>query len=161
MIGVVLAACLQVVAQPAPAPDSTLVHSIREIAGHSLHHTSQCLDLLSEPRIFWLLESDELAGRIRSAVRAAEEIDKQLAKIAALKGLSKEDSAGIARLRKIADLLKQEGELLQAYWDSGVIDRWKESEAAGKKARKELTELLDLNPKTGIAPPPREPGKKP
>jgi hypothetical protein len=50
--------------------------------------------------------------------------------------------------------------LLQKYWDSGVVDHWKASEVARKAAFKELEEVLDLNPKKGIAPPPREPGKK-
>ena len=49
---------------------------------------------------------------------------------------------------------------LQTYWDSGVKDHWTKSETARKSALKELEVVLDLNPKKGIAPPPREPGKK-
>ncbi len=162
MSGVVLlVACALSVAQPAPTPDARIVAGLRNIAGHSLHITSQSLDLLSDPRIFWLLETGELAQRIATTVRSAEEVEKQLAKVAGLTGLTKEDTAGVARLRKIVGLLKEQGESLQSYWDTGVVDHWKNSEAVGKKARKELDDLLELNPKTGLAPPPREPGKKP
>lgn len=164
MFGIVfLAACVPGFAQPTPAPvpDSTLTPALREITGWGLHMTGQALDLLTDPRIFWFLDPDELALRIRTATGAADEIEKQLAKFATMKGLSKEDAAGVARLRKIAGLLKDQGTTLQKYWDTGVVDHFKESEALGKKARKEIDDVLGLNAKTGIAPPPREPGKKP
>jgi hypothetical protein len=158
---VLLVACVPVLAQPAPKPEASLGPALREISGWGLHLTGQALDLLSDPRIFWVLDSDELALRIRAAVMAADEIDKQLAKVATIKGLPKDDADGLARLRKVAGLLKQQGESLQTFWDSGVIDHLKESEVAGKKARKEIDAMLDLNPKSGIAPLPREPKKKP
>lgn len=144
-----------------PTPDSSIVPAVREITGWGLHMTGQALDVLSDPRIFWFIDPDELALRIRAATQAADEIEKQLAKVAATKGLTKEDAAGVARLRKIAGLLKDQGTTLQKYWDSGVVDHFKESEALGKKARKEIDDVLGLNAKTGIAPPPREPGKRP
>ncbi|MBA4187649.1 MAG: hypothetical protein C0467_06475 [Planctomycetaceae bacterium] len=158
---VMLMACVQVIAQPAPTPDAGLIHGFRDLAGQSLHISSQGLELLSDPRVFWLIESQELAIRIGAAVRSAEAVDKHLAILAGSKGLTKDDAAGIARLRKLAGFLKEQGESLQTYWDTGVVDHWKLSEAIGKKARKELDDLLDLNPKTGLAPPPREPRKRP
>ncbi|MFO0823398.1 MAG: hypothetical protein U0792_09830 [Gemmataceae bacterium] len=83
---VLLVACGPVLAQPVPKPEATFGPALREISGWGLHLTGQALDLLSNPRIFWVLDSNELALRLRAAVMAADEINQQLAKVAALKG---------------------------------------------------------------------------
>jgi hypothetical protein len=147
--------------EPKPTSDTaTLVEAIQKLAGQQLYQTYKNLDSLVEFRFFGIREAGELAQMIHVCVDSAEEAERQLARVAAMKGLSKADTAAIARLRKTAGLLVEQGKSLQTYWDTGVNDHWKQSETARKAAYAELEEILELNPKKGIAPPPREPGKK-
>ena len=148
--------------EPRPTSDTaTLVEAIRLLTGQQLYQTYKNLDSLVEFRFYGIREAGELTRLINSCVDSAEEAERQLARVAVMKGLSKEDTAAIARLRKTAGLLVEQGKSLQTYWDTGVNDHWKKSETARKAAYAELEAILELNPKTGVAPPPREPGKKP
>jgi hypothetical protein len=148
--------------EPKPASDTaTLVEAVRLLAGQQLYQTYKNLDTLVEFRFYGIREAGELTQMINACLESAEEAERQLARVAAMKGLSKEDTTTIARLRKAAGLLVEQGKSLQTYWDTGVNDHWKKSETARKAAYAELDAILDLNPKKGIAPPPREPGKKP
>lgn len=140
---------------------AVLTETVILLAGLQLHNTHVNVGLLAEARYLGVHEASELAQRLRAVVRPLEDVENQLAKVAALKGLSKTDAATIARLRKIAALLKEQGTSLQAFWDTGVEDQTQKYDAARKAAWKELNSLLDLEPKKGTAPPPREPTKKP
>ena len=137
----------------------TLVEAVQTLAGQQLYQTYQTLDTIIEFRFFGVRDASELARMIASAVESATEAERQLGRVAGLKGLSKEDAVAIARLKKIAGLLREQGTSLQVFLDTGVAYHWKQSEAARKAAWKELEEALELNPKKGIAPPPREPKK--
>jgi len=141
-------------------PNAALVETVRILAGETLYHTYQKVDLLIEARFYGLREASELQRELGITVRSLKEIEERLEKTGAIKGLPKEDAAAVTRLRKIAGLMRQQCESLLTYFDTGVDDHWKDAETSRKAAFKELEEALDLNPKKGIAPPPREPGKK-
>ncbi len=145
---------------PSENDTAALVEVIRTLAGQQLYQTYQNIDSFPELRFYGLREAGELARMLSLTVGSAAEADRQLERVAAMKGLSKEDAAAIARLRKIAGHLQEQGRWLQKFWDTGVEDNWKKAEEARKAAFKELEDVLELNTKKGIAPPPREPGKK-
>jgi hypothetical protein len=151
---------LSLPAAPPEAPDATLVEAVREIAGRSLDTVAHDLEFLGEARAFWTFAPGELAHRIASAGRCARDAGLQLEKVAALKGLGKEDAATLAKLQKAAGILKKQADQLQVYWDTGVEDYGKEADKLGESARKELDAVLDAGNKSSVAPAPREPGKK-
>jgi hypothetical protein len=145
--------------EPAPDDDSVaLVAAVRALAVQQLYQTHLNLDTVIELRFFGAREPGELNRMLVTAIDSAEEAERHLARVAKLKGLGKEDAAAVERLRKIAVQLRTQGVALQAYWTTGVADHWKDSETARKAAWKELEDLMEL--KKGVAPPPREPGKK-
>jgi hypothetical protein len=158
---------LIVIAMFVPAPvraeesdNRVLVEAVQSLAGTQLYQAYLAIELLAEVRPYGVLEASELAYQLRLAVEPLEDCEKHLAKVGSLKGLSREDAARLGRLRKVAGLLQSSGKSLQHFWDSGVSDYNKDYETARKAAYKELDDMLDLNPKKGAAPPPREPGMK-
>jgi hypothetical protein len=153
------AALLAAPPEPAPADDTAaLVAAVRGITAQQLYQTYFNLDNVIEIRFFGSREAGELNRMLGTAIDSAEEAERQLARVLKVKGLSKEDAAAVTRLHKIAVHLRTQGVSLQAYWTTGVADHWDAAETARKAAWKELEDILEL--KKGVAPPPREPGKK-
>lgn len=148
-------------AKAAPADDSAvLAETVGLIAGLQLYQTYLNIGLLADARAEGLYEASELAQLLGSVVIPLEKVEKQLEKVAKLK-LPKEDLAAIARMQKVAGLLRQQGKSLQSFWDTGVADHGKKYEEARQAAWKELSELLELEPKKGAAPEPKSAEKKP
>ncbi|VTU02240.1 Uncharacterized protein OS=Planctomyces brasiliensis (strain ATCC 49424 / DSM 5305 / JCM 21570 / NBRC 103401 / IFAM 1448) GN=Plabr_1930 PE=4 SV=1 [Gemmataceae bacterium] len=157
----------QLEAKPAAAASAlsaealpTLSETVGLLAGLQLYQTYLNVGMLADARAEGLYEASELAQLLGSVVVPLDTVDKQLAKVAALKGLSKDDAAAIARMRKIAGHLKQQGKSLQAFWDTGVEDHGKKYEEARQAAWADLDALLELSPKVGAAPEPKPAGKK-
>lgn len=153
--------------QPAPGQSAltiealpTLSETVGLLSGLQLYQTYLNIGMLADARAEGLYEASELAQLLGSVVVPLDTVDKQLAKVAALKGLSKEDATAITRMRKIAGLLKQQGKSLQAFWDTGVEDHGKKYEESRQAAWKELDELLELSPKVGVAPEPKPAEKR-
>ena len=149
-------------AKPVPADDSAvLAETVGLLAGLQLYQSYLNIGLLADARAEGLYEAGEVAQLLGSVVAPLEKVEKQLEKVARLK-LPKEDTDVIARMRKVSALLRQQGKSLQSFWDTGVADHGKKYEEARQAAWKELSDLLDLDPKIiGVAPPPSEPKKKP
>jgi hypothetical protein len=148
--------------QPAPAdPAPVLTEAVGLLAGLQLYQTYLNIGMLADIRAEGLYEAGELAQLLGSVVTPLEQVDKQLEKVAAIKTLSKDDVAALARMRKIVALLHTEGKSLQAFWDTGVEDHAKKYEAARQAAWKELDALLELDPKKEIAPQPKSVEIKP
>ena len=143
--------------QPAkPAPEvATLTETVGLLAGLQLYQTYLNIGLLADARAEGLYEASELAQLLGSVTTPLEKVDKQLEKVAALK-LPKEDAAAVARMRKIAGLLRQQGTALQTFWDRGGEEQGKKYEAARQAAWKDIEALLELNPAKEVAPPPRK-----
>lgn len=139
----------------------TLTETVGLLSGLQLYQTYLNIGLLADARAEGLYEASELAQLLGSVVVPLDTVEKQLAKVAALKGLSKDDATAITRMQKIAAQLKQQGKSLQEFWDTGVEDHGKRYEAARQAAWKELDELLELSPKAGVAPEPKVTEKKP
>lgn len=141
---------------PAAKADDTavLTETVGLLAGIQLYQTYLNIGLLADARAEGLYEASELAQLLGSVVVPLERVENQLGKVAALK-LSKEDAAAVARMKKVAGLLRQQGKSLQAFWDTGVADNGKKYEAARQAAWKELSDLLELDPKKGAAPEPK------
>jgi len=153
--------------QPAPADQprqdaesvTVLTETVGLVSGLQLYQTYLNIGLLADVRAEGLYEAGELAQLLGSVVTPLDQVDRQLAKVAALKGMSKDDAAAVAKMRKILGHLQTQGKSLQLFWDTGVEDHAKKYETARQAAWKELDDLLELDPKKEVAPAPAE--KKP
>ena len=132
-----------------------LAETVGLIASLQLYQSYLTIGVLADARAEGLYEAAELTQLLGSVVGPLDKVEKQLEKVAALK-LTKEDAAAIARMKKIAGLLRQQGKSLQTFWDTGVADHGKKYEEARQAAWKELSDLLDLDPKKGIATEPKK-----
>ncbi len=151
------------VVQPDQAPESmgVLTEALGLVSGLQLYQTYLNIGLLADVRAEGLYEAGELSQLLGTVVTPLEQVDKQLGRVAAIKGLSKDDVAALARMRKIVGQLQAQGKSLQTFWDTGVQDHGKRYEIARQAAWKELDDLLGLTLKDGIAPEPRPAEKKP
>jgi hypothetical protein len=136
---------------PAPArttadENAVLLETVGMLAGVQLYQTYLNVGMLADAYAEDVYETAEAKQLLGSVVGPLEKIEKQFDKVAALK-LTKEDAAAVARMKKIAGLLRQQGKSLQAYWDAGAEDDKKKYEEARQAAWKELSDLLDLEPK--------------
>ena len=148
-------------AKPVAADDSAvLAETVGLLAGLQLYQSYLNIGLLADARAEGLYEAGEVAQLLGSVVTPLEKVEKQLEVVAKLK-LPKEDADAIARMQKVAGLLRQQGKSLQAFWDTGVAEHGTKYEESRRAAWAELSDLLDLAPKKGIAPEPRPVGKKP
>ena len=163
LFGLLVRSAVPAVAQqPQPQPlqptreVATLTESVGLIAGLQLYQTYLNIGLLADARAEGLYEASELAQLLGSVTTPLEKVDKQLEKVAAALKLSKEDSVAVARMRKIAGLLRRQGTALQTFWDRGGAEQGKNYEAARQAAWKEIETLLQLTPVKELAPPPRK-----
>jgi hypothetical protein len=161
-------------AQPTPAKtvadeNAVLLETVGLVAGLQLYQTYLNIGLLADAQAEGLYEEAEAAQLLGSVVGPLEKIEKQLEKVAALK-LTKDDVVAVNRMKKIAGLLRSQGKSLQSYWDTEAEDHNKKYEETRQAAWKELSDLLDLEPKKKITgpiliepkkptPPPIEPTK--
>ncbi len=146
-----------------PAPNAVLTESVGLFAGVQLYQTYLNIGLLADARAAGVYEDADAGHVLGSVLEPLKKVDKQLEKLAALKGLDKEDAAAVARLRKIAALLILQGDSLAAFWTTDQQAPADKYEAARLKAWAELEDFLDMKPKTVLqtGPPPREvPAKK-
>jgi hypothetical protein len=141
---------------PAPAKtvaeeNSVLLESVGLLAGVQLYQTYLNIGLLADAFAEDVYTPAEAAQLLGSVVGPLEKVEKQLEKVAALK-LTKEDAAAIARMKRIAALLRQQGKSLQSVWDTGLEEHTKKYEEARQAAWKEVSDLLDLEPKKKNGP---------
>ncbi len=137
-----------------------LTETVGLLAGLQLYQTYLNIGLLADARAEGLYEASELAQLLGSVVVPLDIVDRQLAKVATLNGLSKDDAAALTRMRKIAGHLRQQGKSLQLFWDTGVEDHGKRYEDSRQAAWRELDDLLELSPKVGAAPEPKQAERK-
>jgi hypothetical protein len=143
---------------PTPTPakaladeNAVLLETVGLLAGLQLYQTYLNLGLLADASEEDVYEPAEAAQLLGSVVGPLEKVEKQLEKVAALK-LTKEDAAAVTRMKKIAGQLRQQGKLLQTYWDTGLEDHLKKYEETRRASWKELSDLLDLEPKKPTGP---------
>jgi hypothetical protein len=161
-LAVALVALAPASAQP-PAPKTATDDAnavLAETVGLLVYQTYLNIGLLADARAEGLYEAGELTQLLGSVVVPLEKVEAQLGKVAKLK-LPKEDAAAVARMQKLAGLLRQQGKSLEKFWETGVADHGKKYEAVRQEVWNELKELLDLDPKVGTAPEPKPAGKKP
>ena len=146
---------------PPPAENpAVLTETVGLLAGLQLYQTYLNIGLLADARAERLYEAAEVALLLGSVMTPLEKVENQLEKVAGLKALAEGDAAAVARMRKVAGLLREQGKSLQAFWDTGVADDGKKYEEARQAAWKELSDLLQLDPKKDARPEPK-PTEKP
>lgn len=142
---------------PADKPDpalSAFAESAGLFAGLQLYNTYLNIGILADAMAEELYPSADVYQLLGSVVHPLERVEKQLAKITALK-LPKEDADAVAKLTRIAGLLRQQGKELELYWDKGLPEHSKRYEATRQAAWKELSALLELEPKNEKLPEPK------
>jgi hypothetical protein len=126
--------------------NAVLLETVGLLAGVQLYQAYLNIGLLADGYAEGLYESAEAAQLLGSVVGPLEKIEKQLEKVAVLK-LTKDDAAAIMRMKKIAGLLRSQGKSLQSYWDTDAEGDSKKYEETRQAAWKELSDLLELEPK--------------
>lgn len=139
---------------------AVLAETVGLLAGLQLYQSYLNIGLLADAGAEGLYEAGELTQLLGSVVTPLEKIEKQLEKVAGLKSLSEDDAAAVARMQKIAGLLRQQGKSLRSFWETGVADHGKKYEESRQTAWAELSDLLQLAPKKDTAPEPK-PVEKP
>ena len=140
---------------PTKEDNAVLTETLGLIASLQLYQTYLNIGLLADAKAEGLYSVEDVAQLLGSAAGPLDKVDKQLEKVAKLK-LTKEDSDAIARLRKIAGLLREQSKELAALWGSGKEENGKKYETARQSAWKELAALLELETTDTTPPPPRE-----
>jgi hypothetical protein len=140
---------------------SVFTETIGLLAGLQLYQTYLNIGLLADAKAEGIYEATEVKQLLGSVVTPLDQVDKQLEKVAAVKGLSKDDVAAITKMRKIIGLLKTQGKSLQAFWDTGAEENGKKYETARQAAWKALADLLELEPRKEANPEPKPAEKKP
>ena len=133
---------------------AVLTEAVGLIGGLQLYQTYLNIGLLADGAAEGIYQSNEVFQLLGSVVGPLDRVEKQLDRVAKLK-LSKEDVAAVARMKKILGLLRQQGKELQTFWESGKAENGKKYDESRQAAWKELSALLDLEPKNEKAPPPR------
>ncbi len=148
--------------KPDPVADdnATLTETVGLIASLQLYQTYLNIGLLADARAEGVYEPLVVAQLLGSAAGPLDKVDAQLGKVEKLK-LAKEDIQAVARLRKIAGLLRVQSKELAAFWDTGKEEHGTKYESARQAAWKELNSLLELEATDTKLPNPREvPGQK-
>jgi hypothetical protein len=125
---------------------SVLLETVGLLAGVQLYQAYLNVGLLADASAEGVYEASEATQLLGSVVGPLVKIEQQLEKVGALK-LTKEDDAALARMKKVAGLLRVQGKALQTYWDTGKEEHNKKYEEARQAAWKELSDLLALEPK--------------
>lgn len=133
---------------------SVLTETVGLIGGLQLYQTYLNIGFLADGMAEGLYQPAEVFQLLGSVVLPLDRVEKQFDKLGKLR-LSKEDAAALARMKKVLGLLRQQGKELQAFWETGKAENGKKYEAARQAAWKEISGLLDLEPKDEKLPPPR------
>ena len=131
--------------------NAVLLETVGLLASVQLYQTYLNIGLLADGYAEGLHELSEAKQLLGSIIGPMEKIEKQLEKVATLK-LTKDDAAALTRMKKLAGLLRTQGKLLQAYWDSEGEEDSKKYEETRQATWKELNDLLELEPKKKSAP---------
>ena len=161
-VSVALALCFAVTARtgyaqvppakaPAETPTSVLTETVGLLAGVQLYQTYLNIGLLADARAEGTYETGDVELLLQSVYKPLVIVEKQLEKVGKLKGMTKEDTEALGHLTNIAGLLRQQGEELTAFWDSGEEAKGKKYEVTRQKSWTEIEALLDLKPKAEAA----------
>jgi len=137
---------------PVETPTSVLTETVGLLAGVQLYQTYLNIGLLADARAEETYETADVELLLQSVYKPLVLVEKQLDKVGKLKGMTKEDAEALSHLTKIAGLLRQQGEELTAFWNSGDEAAGKKYEATRLKSWTEIEALLDLKPKADAAP---------
>jgi hypothetical protein len=137
-------------ALPSPAETNPTTEALTEmvgvLAGLQVYNTYLNIGLLADGLAAGLYEPADAYQLLGSVVKPLEQVELQLDKLAK-HPLSKGDLEAVQRIKKITTLLRQQGKELDAYWTTGKSDSSKKYDAARQAAWKEISSLLDLEPK--------------
>jgi hypothetical protein len=136
---------------PLETPTSVLTETVGLLAGVQLYQTYLNIGLLADARAEGTYETADVELLLQSVYKPLVIVEKQLEKVGKLKGMTKEDTEALGQLTKIAGLLRQQGEELTAFWNSGEEAKGKKYEATRQKSWTEIEALLDLKPKAEAA----------
>ncbi len=133
----------------------SLMESLGLITALQLYNTYLNIGLLADAGANEIYEPAALFQLLGSVVKPLAQVEKQLDKLSKL-SLPKADLQSLVQLKKIVNSLQVQGKELELYWSTGMAENSKKYEAARLSAWKDLSQLLDLEPKKEKLPAPRE-----
>src|SRR5262245_19394590 len=134
--------------QPAPPaePRAQLTETVGLLSGLYLYQTYLNIGLLADGKAERIYDEKAARAVLASVVTPLDTVDKQLVKVAAL-AQSDADRQAAARLRQLIGLLRQQGQQLVTFWDSGNAADGTRYEATRQEVWKQLNALLGLDKK--------------
>src|SRR5262249_32377339 len=81
---------------------------------------------------------------LNSVLSLMDTLDKQMDKVSKL-DLNKEDRDGVAQIRKLSGMLRQQADELQAFWKTGDKERGAKYEKLRKDAWEGISKMLGLD----------------
>jgi hypothetical protein len=120
-----------------------LLETVGLLGGLQLYQTYLNIGFIADGRTEGLYKDKEIKQLLDSILTPLEKVDQQLEKVSKI-AQAKEDQEAVARLRKIAALLRQQGKDLEKFWASNKEADGARYEATRKQAWKEISSLLGL-----------------
>lgn len=149
VIASIIATSVPVLAQtpvvPKPADQTTqdLMEAVGTLTTLQLYQTYLNIGFIADGRAEDVYSDGESVELLGSIVTPLDKVTVQLDKIAKLVS-DREDRDAVAKLKKIAGLLKQQGKELEAFWKSGNDADGSKYEATRKKAWEELKPIAGI-----------------
>jgi hypothetical protein len=133
-------------AAPPAEPRAQLTETVGLLSGLYLYQTYLNIGLLADGKAERVYDEKAARAVLATVVTPLDAVDKQLAKVGAL-AQTEADRQAAARLRQLVGLLRQQGQQLVTFWDSGKSADGARYEATRQAVWKQLNALLGLDKK--------------
>ena len=133
-------------AAPPAEPRAQLTETVGLLSGLYLYQTYLNIGLLADGKAERVYDEKAARAVLATVVTPLDAVDKQLAKVGAL-AQTEADRQAAARLRQLVGLLRQQGQQLVTFWDSGKSADGARYEATRQEVWKQLNALLGLDRK--------------
>jgi hypothetical protein len=120
-----------------------LLEAVGLLAGNQLYQTYLNIGFLADGKAEGTYKEVEVRLLLASVLKPLEKVDQQLEKVSKIARAQKDKDA-LARLRRTAGLLRQQGKDLEQFWNGGRPADGIKYEAARKQAWAEISSLLGL-----------------
>ena len=130
-------------AAPPAEPRAQLTETVGLLSGLYLYQTYLNIGLLADAKAERVYDEKAARAVLATVVTPLDAVDKQLAKVGAL-ARTEADRQAAARLRQLVGALRQQGQQLLTFWDSGNPADGARYEATRQGVWKQLNALLGL-----------------
>ena len=132
-------------AKPNVDKNQQLLQTVGVFATANLYHTYLNIGFIADGKAEGLYDEKDMVQILGTSIALLDILDKQFEMIGKL-DLTKEDLVSLDNLRKLAGLLRQQSDELQAFWKTGDKERGAKYEKIRKEAWTGISKLMGLAP---------------